>query len=66
MKKVSLILAMVFSTLLLTNCSDSSKELEQLTLEQLKIKGSESSKIDPIKDCPQNDRNCNGIPDNQE
>ncbi|CAL2101225.1 conserved protein of unknown function [Tenacibaculum sp. 190130A14a] len=25
-----------------------------------------SNKIDPIKDCPENDRNCNGVPDDQE
>ncbi|MDE0535443.1 MULTISPECIES: hypothetical protein [Tenacibaculum] len=37
MKKVTLILAVVFSTFLLTSCTDESKELEELNNESLEV-----------------------------
>ncbi len=36
------------------------------TSEELKNNGIEVQGTDKDKNCPPNDRNCNGIPDNQE
>ncbi|TDQ22783.1 hypothetical protein [Tenacibaculum caenipelagi] len=39
------------------------KEIENEKQSKIQL---EEPEIDPEKDCPQNDRNCNGIPDSQE
>ena len=63
MKKVVIILGMVFTMGLLSSCTDT-------TLDDIENKEKQQTEnanlIDPEKDCPQNDRNCNGIPDDQE
>ncbi|WP_299836102.1 hypothetical protein [uncultured Tenacibaculum sp.] len=66
-KKVFLLLTV--SSVLMFSCTDNSTELieERKEINETIInQNSELDQIDPIKDCPQNDRNCNGIPDSQE
>ena len=62
MKKVVLIIGVVFTLAMLTSCTDNSLEQiernEKQTVSELAI--------DPSEACPPNDRNCNGIPDDQE
>ncbi|WP_272152150.1 hypothetical protein [Tenacibaculum aiptasiae] len=62
MKKV-LLLAML-NVFFITSCTDSVEEnLQNET--QFKQTNPEKA-IDPEKECPPNDRNCNGVPDDQE
>lgn len=56
MKKVFLLFAVLF-VLSFASCTDNISDYE----EQL-----QEIAIEPEKDCPENDRNCNGIPDDQE
>ncbi|WP_272151648.1 hypothetical protein [Tenacibaculum aiptasiae] len=68
MKKGLFFLAI--TTVLILSCTDEQTQLieEQKDLnETLKTTSlKDALEIDPIKDCPQNDRNCNGIDDSQE
>ena len=63
MKKLFLVTVFFMLGVLLTGCEDQSKELEQQKKEESEFV---QNKIDPVKDCPQNDRNCNGVPDDEE
>lgn len=45
MKKIILILAVAFSTILLTSCTDESEKIEELNNENLQIFGVDKSKI---------------------
>jgi PBP1b-binding outer membrane lipoprotein LpoB len=45
MKKVTLILAVVFSTFLLTSCTDESNELEELNNEKMEVFAVDKTKI---------------------
>lgn len=67
MKKVFLLMAM-FMVVVLTSCTDSSEENLPNETETQKLSKSENIEalIDPEKDCPPNDRNCNGVPDDEE
>ncbi|CAM1370564.1 hypothetical protein TPENAI_60906 [Tenacibaculum litopenaei] len=62
MKKLLVVLAVV-SIGSFCSCTDNS-------LEEIERNGQAQNrtefKIDPEKDCPENDRNCNGVPDDQE
>lgn len=53
MKKFTLVLAVLFA-IVFTSCTPEA------------IQENETQQIDPKKDCPPNDRDCNGIPDDQE
>ncbi|AUC14336.1 hypothetical protein BTO06_03905 [Tenacibaculum sp. SZ-18] len=64
LKKFGLVLAVLFLSLGFNSCTDDSKELEQLHSTQ--ILNENISTIEPHKDCPENDRNCNGVPDDEE
>ncbi|CAL2101224.1 conserved exported protein of unknown function [Tenacibaculum sp. 190130A14a] len=61
MKKVLVVLVMFFGIAILTSCTDNT---EKIAKNEEKIE--HFGKIDPIKDCPPNDRNCNGVPDDEE
>lgn len=66
MKKV--VLLALFSVVVLTSCEDLTEKIVP-TKDEIEEKTSarmDNLPIDPEKDCPQNDRNCNGIPDNKE
>ena len=61
MKKIVMIAVVLLSVVFLSSCTDSDlKDLEQRNETELQMS------IDPEKDCPPNDRNCNGIPDDEE
>ncbi|TDQ27689.1 hypothetical protein [Tenacibaculum caenipelagi] len=73
MKKVFLLIAL-FGMVMLSSCTDNTEEnlpneTETQELQQVlsSIQTEEIAKlIDPEKECPPNDRNCNGVPDDQE
>ncbi len=68
MKKVTLVLVLFLSAFLFTGCTDNSEDLIESTSQKEKRieSGFYENQIDPAKDCPQNDRNCNGVPDDKE
>ena len=59
-KKTFFLIAVILT--LCISCTDNSTEI----LEERREINEDFNKIDPIKDCPQNDRNCNGVPDSEE
>ena len=62
MKKVVIILGMVFTMGLLSSCTDTTLE----DIEKNEKQTTSEFAIDPSEACPPTDRNCNGIPDDQE
>ena len=70
MKKKTLLIALVASITI--GCSDDFENLietekkTEKVHEKISTTYTDKIEIDPEKDCPQNDRNCNGIPDSKE
>mgnify|MGYP005995123747 CR=1 FL=1 len=63
--KKRLLTLVVFATTLIA-CEDNTQDITEKEYQNERREVSANAKIDPIKDCPQNDRNCNGVPDSEE
>jgi hypothetical protein len=60
MKKAALSILVLLATVVFVGCTDDSDD-------EIFLQDETSMEfIDPAKDCPELDRNCNGIPDDEE
>lgn len=63
MKLVLSIIVFAIASTTLTSCTDQTEDLKD---EKIQNQKRLSANIDPDKDCPESDRNCNGVPDGKE
>ncbi|MBE7649255.1 hypothetical protein [Tenacibaculum finnmarkense] len=63
MKLVGIIL-IAAASIAFTSCN--TDQLDDFKDEKIELERRYLRAIDPEKDCPENDRNCNGVPDEKE